>query len=203
MNKKYLAILGGGLKQNKNSQWVSTDITEPEDFQGAPSGEIRVIAASLLSKQNPELYIIATGGHGYDKNVRGKKHPGLANITQSELIKLGVPQNRIIKESKSNNTYQQLIELSKIIQQQDIKDIAIISSRWHLPRTKAMIGYLPQLKPLKKIKLISAEKICLKYYPKKWKKIIAQVYHSQAMKQRIKQEKRGIQDIKAGKYRLK
>ena len=96
MNKKYLAILGGGLKQNKNSQWVSTDITEPEDFQGAPSGEIRLIAASLLSKQNPELYIIATGGDGFDKNVRGKKNPRLANITQNELIKLGVPQNKII-----------------------------------------------------------------------------------------------------------
>jgi hypothetical protein len=203
MTKKYLAILGGGIKKNRNGKWISTDLTESRSFRGAPGGKIRVVAASYLSKNDPDTNIIATGGQGYDKNIQGKKHPGLANIIERELIELGIPKSKIIKESKSNTTYQQLIELTKFIKKYKIKDLGIISSKWHLPRIKAMISCVPKLQLLKQVKFISAESVCLKYDKSSWQKKIDRADMNQGLNSVKSLERKGVKDIKKGKYEYK
>lgn len=204
--KKAIVVLSAGIKQDKNDNWVSTDLAEPKNLASAPGGKARVIAASYIYKDNPENFIIASGGHGSDKNILGVKHPGLSKFLKKELIESGVPANKIIEESKSNTTYQQLLELQKIVVEKEIKNIIIISNRYHLPRVRAMIEYGPGLNIFKKmfgdsdIKLKSAEDILIKHKPEKWKKIIDKVYESRDMIAKISLEKKGVGQIKKGTY---
>ena len=119
---------------------------------------------------------------------------------------MGVPAGYIIIEQKSGTTFSQLKNIASIISKRQIKSINIISNEFHLPRIKTMLAYAPELPKLYKsvkVKLVSAEKICLRYDSKKWESIARPTIISPAMKQRIKLEQKGIGDMKAGRYRFK
>ncbi|MFA4941239.1 MAG: YdcF family protein [Patescibacteria group bacterium] len=204
--QKAIIILSAGIKKDKNGNWMSTGLVEEKNLSSASGGKARVIAASYIYKDDSENFIIASGGHGSDRNILGIKHPGLSKILKKELIESGVPANKIIEENKSNTTYQQLVELQKIIVEKEIKNIIIISNRYHLPRIQAMIEFGPDLNIFKKmfrasdIELKSAEDVLIKYKPEKWKKIITKVYQSGGMVARIDLEKKGVEQIKKGTY---
>ncbi|MDD5554646.1 MAG: YdcF family protein, partial [Patescibacteria group bacterium] len=204
-----IVVLSAGIKRDKSGKWVSTDLIEAENFAGAPGGKARVMAASYIYKENPESFIVASGGHGSDKNIIGVKHPRLSKILKRELEESGVPDGKIIEENKSRTTYQQLLELQKITVEKGIRNIIIISNRYHLPRIRAMIKYGPGLNFLKKmlsdlnIKLISAENLLIKHRPGKWKKIIEKAYKSKDMIARIKLERKGVEQIKRGTYKFR
>lgn len=201
----FIVILGGGMvKDKKTGVWRSANYSESDNF-GVVGGCLRVVAGALLFKHRPNTLIIAAGGQGqYKKN---KNAPTLASIIKRELITLGVPSSMIIKEEKSGSTYGQLLKLADYIHQhKKFNQVIIISDSWHLPRIKAMLQFAPALQKLSKsvkIKLTSAEDICLKYDKNKWQKIISTAYNSTAMKQRIALEKKGVKDIKQGKYKFK
>lgn len=207
--KKYnkaIAVLGGGLVKEKG-KWRTTNFNDKGDKFGALGDRLRVVAASYLYKDNPEQIIIASGGRGQVK--RGSDEPAVAIVIKKELEELGVPTNKIIKETKSKNTCAELIELQKIIKERGLKIIIIISNKYHLPRLQAMVKYCPNLAELKKmfaiskLTLKSAEDILIKHDPAAWRKIIAKAYNSAGTKERIKLEKKGVKDIKAGKYKFK
>lgn len=207
-NKTAIIILSGGMKRGNDGSWVSTDLIETDKNILSPGGKIRVIAVSYLYKKNPRQYIYATGGQGYDINIQGVKHPNLSKIIKDELIELGVSPKKIIRENKSNNTYQQLQAVDKIAKKESFEIIIIVSVKYHLPRIKAMIEHRPELSFLNSIlksnKLIlqSAEEILIKYNPEKWKQLIEKVYKTPKMKEIIKQEKRGNEQIKKGVYKF-
>jgi hypothetical protein len=207
-NKKAIIILSGGMKQDGEGNWISTDLIEADKNIGSPGGKIRVIAASYLYQKNSKQYIYATGGQGYDMNVQGVNHPNLSEVIKNELIELGVPPQKITKESKSNNTYQQLKASNKIAEKENFQIVAMISVGYHLPRVKAMIKHRPELNflngMLKDNKLIlqSAEEILIKYNSKKWKRQIEQAYKTPKMKEIIKQEKIGVEQVKKGIYKF-
>lgn len=197
-----IAILGGGLKKSKNGIWRTTNFKEGDNF-GADGSHIRIIAGSYLYKNNLFDLVIASGGKGQYKNI--KNAPNISTVIKEELIKLGVSNKKIIEEKKSNNTYEQLIEIEKIIERKKLKKLIIISNKYHLPRIRIMIENERKLRKLFKsniIKLKSAEDIIVKYDAKKWKPIIDNAYKSKAIKERIKLEKKGLLDIKKGVYKF-
>ena len=90
--------------------------------------------------------------------------------------------------------------------QYDLKQAVLISNDYHLPRMKAMMRTDKDLNKLfsqRKIRFRSAEKILIKYQPEVWQKVIKKAYQTQAMKQRIALEKKGVRDIKKGIYKFK
>lgn len=189
--------------QDKDGKWRTNRFSDRGDNFGISGGRLRVVAGSLLYKCDNNLFIIASGGKGQLKNIPGV--PYISSIVKKELVDLKVSPNRIIKENKSHNTYQQLIELKKIISKYKLNEVIIISNKFHLPRIRALIRIDKELK--KKlddncIKLKSAEEILIKHNAKKWKKSINNVYKSEAMRERIALEKKGEKDIKEGKYRF-
>ena len=117
-----------------------------------------------------------------------------------------MPASRIIEEDKSNTTYQQLLELQKMARKHKIKNIIIISNKYHLPRVQAMIEYGLGLNIFKKmfdnldIKLKSAEEILIKHESEKWGKVISKIYKDNDMIARIELEKKGVEQIKKGTY---
>jgi len=201
-SKKAIVILGGGLIKDKNGSWRTTNFNEGDNF-GASGDRLRVVAGSYLYKDSPQL-IIASGGKGQYKDIPGA--PAVAEIIKKELIKLDVLSEDIFLENNSGNTWQQLQELKKIINKMELNKVIIVSNRWHLPRVQTMIEKDQELANTfnkGQIKLVSAEDVVIKYEPEKWKKIIDSAYNSKEMKKRIALEKKGVREIKEGKYKLR
>lgn len=201
--KKAICVLIAGVKKNKDGQWASTDLGD--SGLGAPGGKLRVAAAAYLYKSNPESIIIASGGRGWDVKNDEPEHSDLSEIIKLELIELGVFEKNIIKENKSNKTFEQLKELKKIIDNEKFNETTIITNDYHLARVKAMLKYAQELSKMfadKRIALQSAEEICLRYDRIKWQNIIKAAYESEEMKKRMEMEENGVKQIKDGTYKF-
>jgi len=204
--KTGIFVLGGWLT-NDNGKWRTVNYLEKikaKESGGLYGDRLRVIAASYLYYQNPEIEIIVSGGKGQLAGI--KNIPNVAEVMRYELIELKVPSKNILLETKSGNTYEQLAELKKIVNKLKLDNVIILSNQYHLSRIKAMIKYLSELKPLLKITKIqfkSAEEICLKHDKNKWQTLINKANKSKQMRETIKLEKQGIKQIKNGTYNLK
>lgn len=202
IENRVIVILGGGLIK-EDGKWRTTNFNEKGDNFGALGDRLRVIAGSYLYKNNPEVFIIASGSKGQLKDIPDA--PAVSEILKKELIELGVPKEKIIEENKGGNTFQQLQKIKRIIEENCFKKVIIISNEWHLPRVEAMIKYdsdLAKMLEEKKIEIKSAEKICFKYEPEKWQDIINTAYNSEEIIKRIELEKRGVEQIKNGTYKF-
>lgn len=193
-----VAIIGGGLAKDTGGKWRTTYFTESDSF-GALGDRLRVIAGSYLYQENPEAELIVLGGKGQLKAVPGV--PAVANVIKQELIKLKVPARRIIVETRSGTTFEQLFALSRIIQRGKYDKIMIVSNQYHLSRIRAMIRCDTTLsRVLHRVTLLSAEKIVLRKQPQEWADRISKAYASVAMRRRVQLEKQGIRDFKLGVY---
>lgn len=200
-NRRAIVILGGGLKKDANGKWASAGFNDRNKF-GAMGARLRVQAAYVLYSKNPKQIIIASGARGIYKNIDGM--PTVAEVIEKELKDLGVEKNSILKEEKSDNTYQQLQELKKIVNKEDLGNVSVVSNRYHLPRIQAMIetdDELHALLNIKRIELVSAEEILIEHDPNQWKEKIEKAYQGKEMKKRIALEEKGMRDIKSGTYR--
>ncbi len=195
-NKKSeaIVILGGGLIKNRNGAWQTRNYNN-----SSGAGErIRVLAGYYMYKRKEDSLIVASGGGG--KKLHEPTTVTISSIVKSELIKLGVLKQKIIEDNKSISTFEQLKSVGKLINR--YAKIFIISNKYHLPRIKAMIAYIPELKFLKnKVRIISGENIVIKYGPAKWRKTISAAYKTNAIKRVIAKEKQGIKDIRNDNYR--
>jgi hypothetical protein len=202
-NKKAIVIMGGGLVKDKQTgEWRTTNYIEGDNF-GAMGDKLRVLAANYLFKEDSSQSIIASGGKGQLKDISDA--PTVAEAIKNELIELGVPAGKIIKDEKSGNTWQQFVELKNIILRDGLEKINLISNGWHLPRIKAMIELDEVLSGLLQKNIIilkSAEEVLIANNPEKWSREIEDAYKSEAMKKRIALEEKGIREIKEGNYKL-
>lgn len=197
MKRDAIVILGGGLVKDKNGQWRSTGFRGP-----VFASHLRVFAGYYLFKKNPTSLIIASGGTGYLKNIADA--PPVAQIIKRELIAMGIPTKSILEENSSNNTYQSLQKIKKLVLARKINKIDIVTNQYHLNRIRAFINQDTAMKKslkYNKIKLIRAEATVQKYEPQ-LKNKIKTLYQSDKMKAVITLERAGIRQIKNGKYNL-
>ena len=201
--KSTIVIIGGCLVRKNDGGWRTTNFEEGDNF-GIIGDRLRVVAASYLYNDSPDERIIALGGRGQYNHIPGV--PPIAIVVKQELISLGVPEDKIVVETKSDNTFQQLQALGHISQKEGIKKIKIISNEYHLPRVKALAGMIAELGEIanySNLEIISAEHILIKYNPREWKAAIESAYLSEQMKRKIKLEEKGVKMIKNGTYRMK
>jgi len=202
MSKKQAIYIFGGSIVKENGKWRTTNLNEWTEF-GALWDTLRVKAAYVLYKNNPELFVICSGGMGHDWDSQYEF--SVAEVMKRELIELGVKEENIVKEEKSHNTWQQLMQLKDLIKKYDLQKIGIISNRYHIPRIKAMIikdEMLSELLNKENIELVSAEEVLIESDPEKWKEKIEQGYKSENMLKRVSMEESGVRDIESGKYKL-
>jgi len=174
-------------------------------------GHSRIIAAAELASYFPDLKIITTSWYQPDKPIH-------AEVYAKELERMGVPKNQIEMEKKSRSTLESLVEFIKIGKKEGWKAASILTSEYHIPRTKAMVENLEWLaerfnlndeefkKALEefkkepfKINYISPEEI-LPHRDKRYQKIIDEVKTLDAYKQRVEAEARGVEQIKNKTY---
>lgn len=199
-----IVIFGGGLKKDETTgRWRTTNFDEGDRF-GVQGDRLRVVAGSMFAKGSSDPPLILLGGKGQLAAIPDA--PCVADVMKQELVELGVEAERIIAERESGSTYQQLIELQKIMAEKRFSSLILISNRYNIPRIQAMIEYAPGLDTLKdllqnrRIRLESAEEIAIKYDPETWEETIDRAYQSEAMRQRVQLEEKGVEEIKAGIY---
>lgn len=202
-SKKTIVILGGGIRKDANGKWGSAGFNDRNKF-GAMGAKLRVAAAYVLHSKDPKQIIIASGKRGIYKNIAGM--PTVAEVIAGELTDLGIPESAIVKEEKSDTTWQQLRELKKIIKKENLGSASVVSNRYHLPRIQAMVEADDELRALlhkRRIELVSAEEVLIKHDPKQWQEKVDKAYHSKEMKKRITIEEKGVRNIKSGTYKFR
>lgn len=108
----------------------------------------------------------------------------------------------ITLEDKSFSTLTNIKEVLQMIKDRGWKKVALVTSAYHVPRARAL--YEQALKQHEEIQVsidfLSAEKIAKKTEPGKYDEFIEMAYQSTEAQKRISNEKKGLEDIKAGRY---
>lgn len=198
MKIEVLIVLGGGLVKEPNGNWRTTNFNEAGDEYGELGDRLRVVAASYLAKDNPDLKLIVSGGKGQLTEIPGC--PTLSVVLKKELIELGVIKENILEESTAYNTYRQLKNSLALVKKSGFHRAGMISNEYHLPRIAALLEHIPR--PDVGVELISAEKILLDRASGNWKQHIQEAYASEEMKKRVALEQKGIRDLREGKYKF-
>ncbi len=99
------------------------------NLDNTPSNPLyeRVTEAAQLYAQNKADYIITTGGVGLGSIAESKIG---AKVAEQQ----GVPKDKILPESISHNTFQNVEQGRKIAKQYNIKSVIVISDRFHVAR---------------------------------------------------------------------
>ena len=197
-----IVVLSAGIKQISTGRWVSTDLTEADDRQGAPGGKLRVLAAAALATQYPQAIVIASGGKGFDvpSGTLGDR-PLLSEILCEELIEAGIPRGRIELEKASNTTYGQLTEIKKLSPARGWQNVLLVTNRWHLLRLDALIEVkFADFKKNVTVKLVSSEEVLLQMDGNQWENLIQEAYTSEWLARRVEREERGIKQMKERSY---
>ncbi|MFM2063356.1 MAG: hypothetical protein RLZZ507_3026 [Cyanobacteriota bacterium] len=116
-----IVVLGGATK---SGIWPrpTVDLSESGD---------RVIYAAQLYRQKKAPIIILSGGR---IDWRGSGSPESADMA-TILTSIGIPSEAIIQEPNSLNTYQNAVNVKKILENRGIKKVLLVTSAMHTPRS--------------------------------------------------------------------
>lgn len=112
-------ILGAGLKGRELSQSLYK----------------RMTTSLVYLKDNPKMKVIVSGGQGPGEDITE------AEAMEEFLIKNGIGKERIIKEDKSRNTFQNFKfsrEKLDSMGKEDIRKVLIITNNFHMFRSKIL-----------------------------------------------------------------
>jgi uncharacterized SAM-binding protein YcdF (DUF218 family) len=120
-NAEAIVVLGGATK---SAIWPrpTVDLSEPGD---------RVIYAAQLYRQKKAPIIVLSGGRIDWRGSGSSESADMATI----LISIGVPAEVIIQEPLSLNTYENAVNVRKILEYRGIKKVLLITSAMHMPRS--------------------------------------------------------------------
>lgn len=209
--KKAIVVLAGGMHRGSDGLWHTNTYSDGGDNYGVDGARLRVVAASLLFQDNPAggSVIIASGG-GNGKGGQFESIPGaptLSSVIERELVSLGAPAKSIIEENRSISTLSQLTALQSVAEEKGLSEIIIVSNGWHLPRIRAFIEFMPELSMLAqmlkegKLEFGDADEILLAREPASWRKLIEEARRSPSFQERLAVEAKGVEAIKAGRYK--
>ncbi len=113
-----IVVLGGGIRDGV------PDLTG----KGAPLEDAlpRIVAAARLQKRLG-LPVIASGGTVFSRESE-------ASVMKRFLVDLGVPEDKIIPESKSRDTYENALYTKEICEKMGFKRPILITSATHMRR---------------------------------------------------------------------
>ena len=92
----------------------------------------RLDRASVLRAENPHCRILVLGG-GKEIGEETEAHKG-----REYLVARGIPSSQVLVEDKSNNTLENLRQARTLLAGMDEKHTVLITSRYHLARSRAI-----------------------------------------------------------------
>lgn len=94
----------------------------------------RFIEAARLARLHPETKILVSGGDG---SFSGD-YKGDAELAGDFFSAMGVDPTRLIKDTASRNTEENVSETKALADQNGLKSCLLITSAYHMPRAKAL-----------------------------------------------------------------
>lgn len=218
--RKYLydvvVVFSGGLQKTRD-KFYPTDYRHGDQF-GMLGGGMRIASAvGLYLEGKAQNFVFTTGRSEKDKKAHGPDVPTQARIHEEAFLRRleklkrrsgyknkfkDLEKPSTFLDEKSVSTLANIQEALKLIRKKGWRRIAFLSSDYHIPRIAALTRQLlEQGGDLKvDIDFISAEKAVGEMALGRYDRVIEKAYKSQAAQKRIASEKRGLQDIKAGRY---
>jgi len=157
---KALIILGGGLIYDETSKLWRTCGFGEGDANGVTISTLRVQAGAILFKEGSYDLLISSGRgllSFHDPSI-----PAEGEVMRKELKELCIPDDKIVVENQSNNTFEQLRYLRKLCDKRNITDVGFITNEWHIPRVWAMMTQDPGL-GFSSAKFFPAEEVLLSH----------------------------------------
>ncbi|CAD5940545.1 Envelope biogenesis factor ElyC [Planktothrix tepida] len=121
-NAAAIIVLGGGTKPALSPRpWV--DVGEAGD---------RILYGALLYRQKKAPWLILSGGR---INWQGGGDPESQDMAKIAEV-MGVPPSAILQDPTSLNTYENAVNVRKILDEKNIKDpVLLVTSALHTPRS--------------------------------------------------------------------
>ena len=94
----------------------------------------RFIEAARLARLYPQAKIVVSGGDG---SFSGD-YKGDADLSPAYFEAMGVEPSRIIRETASRNTAENVGETRALLEASHLADCLLITSAYHMPRAKAL-----------------------------------------------------------------
>ena len=213
-------IDSGGLSE-AGGKFYPTDYRPGDEF-GMLGGGIRLVAAvDLYLNTRARRFIFMTGLTEKNKARLGPDVPTEASVLGDKfqrvlagLQKRSDYQGRFDEleepivegQERSYNTLTNIEEALKAVQSSGYKRICFLSSNYHIPRYRALWDMVLKSKGIAlptEIDFIGAEDVVKELEPGKYDEVIDKAYKTEAAKQRIENEERGVRDIAEGRYAYK
>lgn len=199
-----VVTLGGGL-QRRGDEYYPADYRDSDEF-GMLGGHMRLHAALLLLLAGrSDTFFFTTGAYEKNKRKFGPDVPPESVIYQQrfreELAKMTqAPKPALIAETVSTTTAENVHEVIKMAGQRNWKNVAIITSTYHVPRVVALIKREQKWKPGDaEIRVLPAEDVVRKLDPGIYDGEIERAYASPAAHRRLESEQRRLADLLAQK----
>lgn len=116
-----IVVLGGATKSQFPPR-PSVDLSESGD---------RVLYAAQLYREEKAPLIILSGGRIAWKGGGPSESADMAKL----LVSMGVPKSAIVEEPASLNTYENAVNVKKILQERKIQQVLLVTSAMHMPRS--------------------------------------------------------------------
>ncbi|RCJ34079.1 hypothetical protein A6770_17255 [Nostoc minutum NIES-26] len=120
-NAEAIVVLGGATKSASFPR-PSVDLSESGD---------RVIYAAQLYRQKKAPIVILSGGR---IDWRGSGAPESEDMAKI-LTSIGIPSEALVQEPDSLNTYENAVNVKKILEARGIRQILLVTSAMHMPRS--------------------------------------------------------------------
>lgn len=201
-----LIILGSNIKRDGDGYRPVT--YDDYDTFGMLAGEIRVIAAAILYEQNvTSTFVFSTGTSEKTKEILGPNVPSEATVYSQDFLSRirssDRPPPAVILEDRSVNTYSNLTECIAIIRRNRWKHVAIMSARYHMARVQMLWELAREKHPVATTAVfVAAEDVVTEYLPGIYEDMIEAAYSSPQGRRRLRNEARGVHDMRDGKYVL-
>lgn len=114
-------ILGGGM---------DPAVLASRNLPTMECSETRVVAGYELARRYPNARVIFSGGSA----LLGKNHPPEAAVAGYVFSQLGLPAARVTLESKSRNTWENIIFSQRIAKPRLGEVWLLVTSAFHMPR---------------------------------------------------------------------
>jgi uncharacterized SAM-binding protein YcdF (DUF218 family) len=116
-----IVVLGGGVKP----------AVYPRDFPDLAEEGDRILYGYRLYQQKKAPLIIVSGGRIEWKGSGESESKDMATILET----LGVPSSKILQDPTSLNTYENAVNVRKILEEKKIKKVLLVTSAMHIPRS--------------------------------------------------------------------
>ncbi len=203
--------MSGGIAKKtdpRGDYYGSTAFDQKTDTGHVTGSKPRIIATTEIANIYPEIPIVATSKVFDDE-------PTHAAVIAEELIARGVDSNRIVYEEKSISTITEVIEMVKLAVEKDWHHLAVVTNSYHIPRMREMYERLPEIVEDEllrevysyfqakggEVSFVAADDV-MRAMSKRFESYLDKVAELPEYQRTVASEAKGLEDIKAGRYRV-